>query len=64
MLARRELPSDIDEPLEQPVNAIVREVRQTMPIASKCKRHLDSAIYPLSERPCYLEAFSQIMSKG
>jgi len=34
-LAQRELLNNIDEPREQPVNAIVRAVRQTMPIASK-----------------------------
>lgn len=48
--------TDIDEPREQPVNAIVRAVRQTMPRTRTSKRErertsarLDSATYLLGE---------------
>lgn len=61
VLARRELARDIDEPREQPVNAIVRGVRQTMPVASKCKASWFYDITISWAVASYLKAFSQVV---
>lgn len=56
---RRELPNDIDEPREEPVNAIVRAARDKQcPSQASAGQCLDSVMHRLSEHSCYLEVLA------